>query len=628
MKFYNPLKRKRLHHNKKNRKKRLLIFLLVILFEYFFIYRPVVRIKTQVGKVKVAADKVKVAFLQQDITKVEKEIKNFERKFDALQKDSRGIYWMRLIPIISGYVSDYKNGIEAGDALIDASKKAISAIEPHADLIGFKKGSGSFAERPAEDRIQTAVLALDTIVADADSIAIDVDKARSHIERININRYPEKLGNKPIRSHIKQLIDGLDGVATLFVEAKPLIKRLPEIMGTDRERTYIILFQNDKELRATGGFITAYAIFKVDKGKFKVQESKDIYSLDDSIKNHPTPPAEIATFHKGVSKFYIRDSNLSPDIPESVKLFESLYANSSAKQNYDGIIYVDTHVLVDTLKILGDTEVRGTRFSANIDSRCDCPQVIYKLLDEIDRPVQYIKTDRKGILGDLLYALMQKALGFSPSQYWGPLSQELIKGLDEKHIQVYFKDSAIQNSIEKIGYGGRIKPTDGDYLHVNDVNFAGAKSNLFVTESVISKTIINSDKTVDRELIIEYRNPYPASNCNLEAGRLCINATLRNWLRIYVPVGSTLTSFTGSEKKVRTYDDLGKTVFEGFLRIAPMGRAKATVKYRLPFEVRNNKEYKLFIQKQAGTDANKYTIYINDKRVNVSLIKDYHLKLD
>lgn len=621
-------RKRKLHHSKKGRnpKKLITILLLVIYFGYLLVYRPVTKIYAQGQKVKVAAQKVKTAFTQNDITLVNKEMKNFETEFSALEKDSGKIYWMRFIPIAGGYVSDFKNGMEAGDALITAGKRAIKAIEPHADLIGFKKGETSFAEKSAEDRIQTAVLALDTILGDTDAIAKDIDNARKHLDQINVNRYPENIGNKPIRARIKQIIDSFDGVATLFVDAKPFIKKLPEVMGTDREKTYIVLFQNDKELRATGGFITAYAVFKINKGKFIVQESKDIYALDDSIRSHPTAPREISSFHKGVSRFYIRDSNLSPDVPTSVELFDGLYQNSSAKLDYDGIIYMDTHVLVDTLKILGDTEVRGTRFSAEMDKRCDCPQVIYKLLDEIDRPVNYIKTDRKGILGDLLYALMQKALGFSPSQYWGPLSQDLLKNLDEKHIQVYLKDKDAQKSIEKIGYGGRILPFDKDYLHVNDVNFAGAKSNLFVTQSVISKTTINSDKTVDRELTIEYRNPYPGSNCNLEAGLLCINAVLRNWLRIYVPEGSTLTSFTGSERKTSKYDELGKTVFEGFMTVKPMGKSVVNIKYRLPFKVEDEKDYQLLIQKQGGTEANKYTLFLNDQKEEISLLEDYIFK--
>ena len=55
-----------------------------------------------------------------------------------------------------------------------------------------------------------------------------------------------------------------------------------------------------------------------------------------------------------------------------------------------------------------------------------------------------------------------------------------------------------------------------------------------------------------REVSVEFRNPYPHSDCNLERGGLCLNATLRNWIRFYVPKGSELISFAGSKKKIQT----------------------------------------------------------------------------
>ena len=54
----------------------------------------------------------------------------------------------------------------------------------------------------------------------------------------------------------------------LISSAKPLIKILPQVLGDPKEKKYLILFQNDKELRPTGGFITAYAIFSVDKRRY------------------------------------------------------------------------------------------------------------------------------------------------------------------------------------------------------------------------------------------------------------------------------------------------------------------------------------------------------------------------
>ncbi|NTU72621.1 DUF4012 domain-containing protein [Candidatus Roizmanbacteria bacterium] len=405
-----------------------------------------------------------------------------------------------------------------------------------------------------------------------------------------------------------------------------MLKKIPQIMGKDKEQTYLILFQNDKELRATGGFLTSYAVFTIKDGKMKIQKSADIYSLDNSISSHPVAPDKILAYHKNVSQFYIRDSNLSPDFPTTINIFNTLYQKSSDKVKYDGIIAIDSQVLVDMLKIFGDTEADGIVFSAKTDVRCDCPQVIYRLFDMVDRPVGYVKENRKGILGDLMYQLFYKAIGFPPSKYWGTLAQMMFKNLDEKHILLNFNDSQVQASIEKLNYGGRVRDyVGGDYLYVNNVNFAGAKSNMFVSQAYTSKTTIQNGK-IEREVTVDYRNPYPQSDCNLERGGLCLNAPLRNWIRVYVPKGSTLTSFKGSETKVLTYDDLGKTVFEGFLIIQPMGKAQVTVKYTLPQTVNSN-NYRLLYQKQPGTDEDKLKIEVNGSKLfDGVIVKDVEVK--
>jgi len=147
------------------------------------------------------------------------------------------------------------------------------------------------------------------------------------------------------------------------------------------------------------------------------------------------------------------------------------------------------------------------------------------------------------------------------------------------------------------------------------VNFAGAKSNMFVKETITSKTSKTIGGKIQREVVVEFKNPYPHSDCNLERGGLCLNATLRNWIRVYVPEGSKLVDFDGSEMKVNTYNDLNKTVFEGFLKVQPQGFAKATIKYTLPENIKS-KNYSLMVQKQPGVNGQELNVQVGNKTVN------------
>ena len=580
-----------------------LTFILFFVLIYFFVFQPIKEVRAKGENLLVLSKKLKTTFSKNDIDILNKEIKDFDLKYQDFERSAEKLFWLSFIP----YGADFKNAVLAGKYTIKAIKESVEAISPYADLIGFKKGETNFVNLSAEERLHTAILTLDKMLQKIDPIANDISLAKNHIDKINPNRYPKKY-----KEQINLIKNQFNGFYGLFVDAKPLIKKLPDIFGKDREKTYLVLFQNDKERRATGGFLTFYAIFKIKDGRIKVIESDDIYSLDATI-SHPKAPSQILTYHKDVYKFFLRDSNLSPDIPTSVSLFASLYKKSSKKVDYDGIVFIDSKVLVDFLKIFGDTQASGINFSANIDKRCDCPQVIYTLFDIVDRPTPYIRENRKGILGELMYALLYKALGFSPSKYWGILAQTMFDNLKQKHIILYFNDPSLQEAAEKVNFAGKIVDFSFDYLHVNGVNFAGAKSNMFVKEKITSKTFFEG-KRIKREIVIEYRNPYPHSDCNLERGGLCLNAPLRNWLRLYVPKGSKLINFSGSEKEVKVYEDLKKTVFEGFMKVNPLGKAKVVVSYYLPESIKKE-NYRLLLQKQPGIQDQQISVLIENKKI-------------
>ncbi len=586
------------------------VLILLGVFLFVTLFLPLSRAYAHKTKLQTLAKATFDAAKKQDLVLLEKNVAALQTELRVVTDVAQPAFMYKHVPLVGYVFSDMEHGMAAADHLLSAGKQSVVALEPYADLIGFKKGS-QFSNQSTEDRLETAILTIDKLVPQIDKISIDLEKAQKELEQINPQRYPKKIGKFVIRDKVNNAYTQITGIVSLATDAKPLFKQLPKILGKDEEQKYLVLFLNDKELRPTGGFITAYALFSIDKGQIRIAESSDIYDLDNTI-SHPAAPDEIRRYHKGVSQFFIRDSNISPDYVKSIGYFEDLLARGSKELDYDGIISIDTRVLTTTLAILGPTEAGGITFTADNDPRCDCPQVIYELENVITRPTQYFREQRKSLLSVLLFNIMQKALGVSPSQYWGRLSQNFLTELDEKHILVYLEDTESQKAIESIGYGGRIKATIGDYLHINNTNFAGAKSNLYISyklDSVAKK----QGNMIEREVTLEYRNSHPASDCNLERGNLCLNAPLRNWVRVYVPKGAKLVKFVGSEMPVREYTDLDKQVFEGFLIIQPMGIAKIRITYQVPDSVLGKEgTYQLMIQKQPGVEVMDTTVSYNN----------------
>jgi hypothetical protein len=378
--------------------------------------------------------------------------------------------------------------------------------------------------------------------------------------------------------------------------------------------------------------MTAYAILEVLKGKPKPILSEDIYALDARFKPAEKAPEALIKYvpfpYSKDPRFRLRDMNLSPDFKISMETFSPNF-RKAANLQYDGIIAIDTEVLVRFLGVLGPIGVpEWGNFSAEPDKRCDgCPQVIYELERLISKPTYEIKVARKAVIGPLMHSILANALG-SPKEKIPGLFEAAFSSLLEKHVLFYFPDEKVQNAVESFNIAGRIKDYEGDYFHLNDTSFSGAKTNMFIRQSVEQKIEIGKNGEVVKTVTVEYKNPSPPSNCNLEAGQLCLNAPYRDWFRLYVPKGARLLESSGSEAEIKTYEELSKTVFEGFFGdkypLRPQGSAKLTFKYELPFSVKG--EYKLLIQKQPGTDGYMYSVTLGNQKEEFELKTDKELK--
>ncbi len=616
--------------NFKNHKKSLTllsIVLLLFLVSIFAVVLPAQRTYSSAKKTYAQVQLTLNAIKKQNIALASTELDKTKADLIQTQKDLNSMSYLRFVPIANGYYSDATHLMNAGFHALGAARVLVDSIEPYADVLGLK-GQGSFVGGTASQRIETAVKTMGKITPRIDDISNYVTLAQKEIDAVSPNHYPNFWLGAKVRSGLEKLKKLTDEGSVFISDAKPLIKILPSLLGEPNEKKYLVLFQNDKELRPTGGFLTAYSIFRLEHGIIHVDRSSDIYELDATVPGKPTAPKPISQYLPKVPLFNLRDTNLSPDFIVSMETFNKMYKTAGGYTKVDGIIAVDTQALVAAMNILGDIQVNGATYSTKNDPRCNCPQVIYALEEYADQPLQIVKQNRKGIIGDLMYAIMNKAFSSSPKLYWGPLFQTMLTQVSQKHILFYMFNKDAQAGLEALNASGRVLPFDGDYLHINEANFGGAKSNLFVTETVMQNYEVKSDGGITKTVTINYKNPFPPSDCNLERGNLCLNAVLRDWIRIYVPKGSNLVTSQGSEVKLTSYEELGKTVFEGFLTVRPQGVAKFTITYTLPFKTAANSLLPVLIQKQPGTGESDYIIQVNSKQADkFTLSTDKTLKL-
>lgn len=604
------------------RKKIILIILLVVVVYGAFTILTALSAKRAISTTQKAVGAIKL----QDLDATKAYLKDAKKEFEGTKKLLVVFTPLRIIPLIGWYVADLERGVAAAVNGLEAASVLTEAITPYADVLGLK-GQGTFLGGTAQERIAKIIETLSKVSPEIDQVGESLKKARAQIDQVESWRYPNILPGKP-GAKIDSAKLAVDQLESLVVDTKPLLLVLPQIMGQDSEKKYLILFQNDKELRPTGGFITAYAVFRINKGVLVSEGSNDIYELDNTLLKRIPAPAPILNYLPNVPTLNLRDSNLSPDYLSSMTQFEELYSATSAKKEIDGIIALDTQFVLNLMEVLGPIEAYGTKFTTDKVDACDCPQIIFELEKFADQPVAYEKGSRKGIIGTLMQQMMDMAFN-APKSAWPNMLQAGIKSLQEKHLLLYFHDQEAQTAVERINFAGRIYEYDGDFLHINETNFGGAKSNLYIQEKVKQTAKKGKDGSLEKKLTIEYKYPRKMDNCSLErTGGLCLAGIYRDWIRIYVPKGSTLIKASGTEVPITASEDLGKTVFEGFFTVRPEGTAKIEVEYIVPIKV--GKEYKLLIQKQPGTSGHTYELEAMGKKQKSFLLtsdKEFTVKL-
>lgn len=567
-----------------------------------------------IAKVQSHASAMMTAFETRDLNIAKDELSNTKSALTDAQKSWNYVAPLRYVPLLGSYLKDVDRVFNASQIGVEIGDMIILAIEPYADIMGFSGTQEADLQlATAEDRIIFVAETVEKLAPQMDEISSKLSAMSAEFQEINEKRYPKTIAGREIRENIVALKSTVANSAESLSQFQPIIKLLPDLLGNPEPKKYLIMFQNDAELRPTGGFLTAYATMTITKGKIEPGLSEDIYTLDAGFRKKIPAPDPIKKYLPLVYNWNLRDMNLSPDFKNSMDTFTTYMKDSSAAPEFDALIAIDTEVPVRILKVLGPIGVPGYggKFSAENDPRCDCPQVIYELENIITRPTYEIREGRKSILGPLMNSMLANMMG-SPKAKWAEFFNIFVASINEKHLLMYFKDEERQSAVEALGAAGRIHDYVGDYLHINDTNFAGAKSNLFVTQEVESVVSIAEDGSTNTKLTLTYKNPRKGDNCNLEAGLLCLNGILRDWQRIYVPKGSVLTASRGYELEMITTEDLGKTVFEGFFTLSPQSVKKLEVEYTTPAGTVAG-DYKLLIQKQPGTKEIKTSLTLGNK---------------
>ena len=217
---------------------------------------------------------------------------------------------------------------------------------------------------------------------------------------------------------------------------------------------------------------------------------------------------------------------------------------------------------------------------------------------------------RKDLMNQVTGAALKRVLSTPGQIDWPELFVTVRKLLDERHVQLYVQDPAIQALLVRYGWAGALVEATGDYLSVVDSNLGYNKVTATTEQSLAYDVTLDASGEARATLTIRYHNRSTAALAGCNKFRQYVptydaltQGCYWDYVRIYVPAGAELLSGSGGDEPISTTLELSRTCFATYLVLKPGEERELRLEYRLPSAVLQEGTYRLYVQKQAGTEA-------------------------
>jgi len=429
-----------------------------------------------------------------------------------------------------------------------------------------------------------------------------------------------------LSSRLARLVEMLDRALPLAQAGAEAALMAPDLLGDSGPRTYLLMAQNNDELRPTGGFITGAGRLTVDAGDIAEFSFSDSYKVDDLGKPYDEPPAPLYEYM--LSELWLfRDANWSPDFPTSARKAIELYTYGQGVE-LDGVIAFDQQGAARIIGALGPFTVAGWDDPVTGKSFVGMVRQAWNPGSEgVTR--EWART-RKDFLGTLAQAVLERVRQQPETVNWVGLGQALWHTLEERHLLIYVEEPAAALWLHEQGWDGALRPVQSDYLMAVDANLGFNKVNPNVVQMLEYHITLHADGSGTATLDVNYRHIGQESNivCDQrgvyqKGERITYESLMEgcywNYLRVYAPEGSRLRAASphpvpgdyllpdrGTTGQAEVLPgELGKTVFAQFFVVEYGQELTAHFEYDLPPVAQTSDgrwRYQLLIQKQPGTD--------------------------
>ena len=382
-----------------------------------------------------------------------------------------------------------------------------------------------------------------------------------------------------------------------------IARALPDLLGAGKRKTYLVLLQNNMELRPTGGFIGSFALVSFGLGKLDEVSVQDVYAADGQLKGHVEPPTPIKKY-LNQANWFLRDSNWDPNFPVSAERAE-WFLDKEIDVPVDGVVALDLNTIKDLLEVVGpiylndfQTQVSGDNFYEKTQS-----EVEESFFPGSTKKANFITALSKEMINVLI---------LNKDENGAKLARIIYNNLEARHIQIFLHNNLAKEGLANLNWDGAFNYPDctgncySDLLGLVEANLGVNKANYYV-ERKYDLSVSLQDGLIKKNLSVEYKN-----NANLAMGE---SGIYKSYSRLTVPLNSNLEFIKVGDVSLAPDIETvsGRKEIGFYFELMPGQTKTVNISWRLtsPLNLSRAGEYRIYVRKQAGTPAEPISIFYN-----------------
>ena len=484
-------------------------------------------------------------------------------------------------------------------AVVSDAEHIVDVSSQLTTMSGFLKSLETDVEQLYGVLAGTEVGTTETISLLATDMASRAETAYQNLSlvRAGIEQIPFSGDSDEKEAILTAYQDKIDELRTALSLQRQVLPLLPELFGGTK-KSYLVLFQNEQELRPTGGFIQAAALLTFSEGQLISTEVFSSYDIDEMVAGTVAPPDDLTRF-LGEQKWYFRDSNWNPDFTQSAAK-ASWYVERATGSSVDGVMALTLESTAQIIEALGPLELPE-------HDEVVTNKNLAALMEHHSEKLLVKGTTSKAYSVLLLERLLERMTTLQPDKT-PDLLEAVADSFEKKQLLISVTNDTAQEVFSTLGWTGVLVKPECPVLFASEVCTVDAVA------QVAANTGVNKANYYLDESVSHVVELLPGTAQHTRTIRIENTADINSWpkgdyrayYRFYVAASAQIDEVRVNNKKIGA-DSLverieqGRTMV-GFLVTVPIqAQTEVVLKYSVPLAGDAAYAYAFFDQKQPGT---------------------------